>query len=94
MIRIARNGKELAKPEIVGSTDSAPKLGKTMRAAYMPADVEDALPPTEWICDQRTTLGARTGIVTAVTKVGKGDENLKVEVGSDIFLVVPALFND
>lgn len=94
MIRIARNGEKVNKPEMVGFTDSAPKLGKAMRAAYMPEDVEDALPPTEWTCDQRATPGTRTGIVTKITKVGKGYENFEVATDSDVFLVTPALFNN
>lgn len=94
VICLTRKGEKLAEPEMVGVTDRKPMLGKTMRTAYMPADVEDALPLTKWTCDQRATLGTRTGAVTAITKVGNGYENLKVETDSDVFLVVPALIND
>ena len=94
VICLTRKGKQLERPEMVGVTDMKPMLGKAMWVAYMPADVEDALPPTEWTCDQRATTGTRTGIVTAVTKVGKGYENFEVATDSDVFLVTPALFND
>ena len=94
LIRVVKDGVRLPKPEIVGFTDEEPRHGKPLRVAYIPTGLEDVLPPTDWVCDQRTTAGTCLRNIDMMTKASPDGTSLTLQTGSDIFLLVPGILRN